>query len=92
MPLLALIVSNEDRDVRVLREVLHELHVETEVCSTAGQAGSMLIKRPVDAVLLDADLPGALAVIDGLTKEKGVRRLDEFDRKPVMQDFFDWQQ
>lgn len=74
MPLLALIVSNEDRDVRVLQEVLHELHVETEVCSTAGQAEGVLIRRPVDAVLLDTELPGVLAVIEGLTRRQGAEQ------------------
>ena len=74
MPLLALIVSNEDREVRVLREVLHELHVESEVCGTANEASGMLVKRPVDAVLLDADLPGALDVIDAITRRQGVEQ------------------
>jgi CheY-like chemotaxis protein len=70
MPLLGLIVSREDRDIRVLQEVLHELHVETEVCGTAADAGGVLVKRPVDAVLLDGDLPGAMNVIDTLARGK----------------------
>jgi CheY-like chemotaxis protein len=74
MPLLALIVSSEDRDIGVLQEVLHELHVETEVCGTAAAAGGVLVKRPVDAVLLDGDLPGALDVIDRLARRQAMEQ------------------
>ena len=74
MPLLALIVSSEDRDIGVLQEVLHELHVETEVCRSAGDAGGVLVKRPVDAVLLDGDLPGALDVIDRLARKQAMEQ------------------
>jgi CheY-like chemotaxis protein len=74
MPLLALVVSSDDRDIRVLREVLHELHVETEVCASAATAGGVLVKRAVDAVLLDGDLVGALDMIDALARKTGVEQ------------------
>jgi len=58
----------------VLREVLHELHVEIEVCATAAAAGGVLVKRPVDAVLLDGDLVGALDMIDALARKVGAQQ------------------
>src|SRR6266700_7627452 len=64
MPLLALIVSADDHDIRLLREVLHELHVETNICETAEMAACVLGEKPVDAVVLDGDLPGVLELID----------------------------
>ncbi len=74
MPLLALIVSADDRDIRLLREVLHELHVETDICETAEMAASFLGEKPVDAVVLDGDLPGVLELIDAqVRREEGDR-------------------
>ena len=68
MPLLALIVSVDGRDVRILREVLHELQVETMVCSNAAEAGGVLVKNAIDAVLLDGDLEGIGEVIERLNR------------------------
>ncbi len=74
MPLISLIVSADDRDISVLQEVIHELHAETEVCRTASMAGAALVKRPVDAVLLDGDMPGVLDVIDVIARRKEVEQ------------------
>jgi CheY-like chemotaxis protein len=70
MPFAALIVSAHDHDIRVLQEVLQELHVETEICTTASMAEAALLKQPVDAVLLDGDMPGVLDVIDALARRQ----------------------
>jgi CheY-like chemotaxis protein len=70
MPLLALIVSADGRDIRLLQEVLRELHVETEICGNASMAGAALVKRPVDAILLDGDMVGVMDVIDTLSRRK----------------------
>ncbi len=70
MPLQALIVSTDTRDIGVLREVLAELHVETEVCGTASLAGGAMVKTPFDAVVLDGDLIGVLEMIDAFTQRK----------------------
>jgi CheY-like chemotaxis protein len=74
MPLQALIVSADQHDIRLLREVLHELHVETDTCDTVSKAAAVLVKRPVDAILLDGDLPGVLELIDAQARrEEGER-------------------
>jgi len=70
MPLLALIVSVDGRDIRVLREVLRELQVETMVCSNAAEAGGALVKNAVDAVILDGDLEGIGDVIERMTRSQ----------------------
>ena len=70
MPLLALIVSSDDRDIRVLEQVLHDLHVEVEVCPTSARAEASLLKKHVDAVLLDGDMPGIEAVIERLSRQE----------------------
>jgi len=68
MPLLALIVSADNRDIGVLRDVLAELHVETEICSTASLAKGELLKKPFDALVLDGELPGVLEMVDALAQ------------------------
>ena len=68
MPLSALIVSDDNRDIGVLRDVLKELHVETEICSTPSLAQGILAQRPFDAVVLDGDMPGVLAMVEPLSR------------------------
>lgn len=68
MPLLALIVSADNRDIGVLQDVLRELHVESEVCNTASSAKACLIKKPFDAIVLDGELPGVLEMVDALAQ------------------------
>ena len=74
MPLLALVVSSDDHDTRVLQQVLQELHVETEHCNSASLAETMLVKKAVDAILLDGDLPGALDIVSKLTQRKDIEQ------------------
>ncbi len=71
MPLLALIVSGDGRDILVLQDVLRELHVESVVCGTASEARSVLAAKPVDAVLLDGDVPEVGEVINELARSQG---------------------
>ena len=70
MPLLALIVSPDQRSVSLLQEVLRELHTETETCETSAKAVLLVRTRPVDAVLLDGDMPDAAGLIDTLAQRK----------------------
>ena len=69
MPLLALIVSSDTRDIRVLEQVLLDLHVEVEVCPTSATAEAALVIRPVDAVLLDGDMAGMQGVVERLSRQ-----------------------
>jgi len=71
MPLFAVIVSGEDRDVGVLRDVLRELQVESVTCGSTPEARKVLSSKAVDAVLLDGDLEGIRELIDALTRSKG---------------------
>lgn len=66
MPLSALIVATDGQDIVVLRDILHELHVDSVVCGTASEARSALAAQPMDALLLDGDVPDMGAVINEL--------------------------
>jgi CheY-like chemotaxis protein len=68
MALLALIVSGDSRDVVVLQDILRELHVGSVVCRTASEAREVLAAKPVNAVLLDGDVPEVDEVIQELTR------------------------
>jgi CheY-like chemotaxis protein len=68
MPLLALIVSADNRDVDVLQEVMRELHVQYEVCGTVSIAKGELMKKSFDALILDGELPGVLEMVDDLAR------------------------
>ena len=71
MPLLALIVSPDERSAGLLQEVLRELHAETETCENSAKAILFIKTRPVDAVLLDGDMPNAASLIDTLAQLEG---------------------
>jgi CheY-like chemotaxis protein len=68
MPLLALIVSDDEDDIRLLREVLEELSVEMEITATAEIAASVLAVKPINAILLDGELPGIWELIEDQSK------------------------
>ena len=68
MPLLALIVCPDARNISLLQEVLRELHVETETCETVAKAELLLRTRAVDAVLLDGDMPDVARLIGALAQ------------------------
>lgn len=70
MPLLALIVSPDQRSVSLLQEVLRELHVKAEICESATKADLLLRTRSVDAVLLDGDMRDVATLIDALAQRK----------------------
>jgi CheY-like chemotaxis protein len=70
MALLALIVSSDSRDVLVLQDILRELHVDSLVCRTAFEARELVAAKPVNAVLLDGDVPEVDEVIQELTRSQ----------------------
>ncbi len=70
MALLALIVSSDSRDVLVLQDILRELHVDSLVCPTAFEARELVAAKPVNAVLLDGDVPEVDDVIRELTRSQ----------------------
>ena len=71
MALLALIVSGDSRDVLVLQDILRELHVGSVVCGSASEAREVLSAKPVNAVLLDGDVPEVGEVIHELSRSQG---------------------
>jgi CheY-like chemotaxis protein len=74
MPLQALIVSADLRDNRLLRELLQELHVETDTCDAVAKAACILVKKAVDAIIVDGDLPGVLELINAQISKEGQER------------------
>ena len=67
MTLESLLLSQDQEVVRVLRPTLDKLGIEVEVCQEARAATDILVSEKFDAVILDCDdLPGGLAVLEGL--------------------------
>jgi CheY-like chemotaxis protein len=67
---LALIVSGESRDVLVLQDILRELQVGSVVAQTAAEARDVLAAKPVNAVLIDGDVPDVDGVIQELARSQ----------------------
>jgi len=74
MTLQSLLVSSDDRTVRVLRNVLDELEIGVEHCPDAGQAGKKLAQQSFEAVIIDCHDQSDYSLLLGVRSRQQNRR------------------
>jgi len=68
MSLKALLLSNDDKTVRVLRRVLSDLEIEVDHCSTADGAIRQLTRQRFEAIVVDCSSPSEATSVLRSTK------------------------